>query len=115
MKFIIVFFIAALSISAQTTVYLRASGPQAVQINGASNTTPVILQTTTPHGYVGGEIIVNAGVCTGIATDPASGQSPVNGIRKVKAVIDTTHFSITDLSGTNIAGTMVGPQGPMVS
>ncbi len=103
-------FLICMGASAQTTVYLRASGPQAVQINGASNTTPVVVQTTTPHGYVGGETIINAGACSGIATTPESGRSPINGIRKVKAAIDSTHFSITDISNADIVA-----NGPWVS
>ena len=91
-----------------TTVYLRASSPAAVQITSATFATPVVLTTMLPHNLTAGDTIVVAGVCTN------GGVSTSNGIRKVKAVLSTGTFSITDLSGVDIVGngpfcTGVGP------
>ena len=84
--------------AAPATVYLRSSGPAAVQVTGATNATPVVVQTAVAHGFSAGDTVVLGNVCSG------SGASPVSGIRKVGSVVDATHFSITDLSGTPIAG-----------
>src|ERR1041384_7551579 len=80
---------------AQTTVYLRGSGPAGVTVKGATNTTPVVIQTATPHNLAVGDTVSIWGVC---------GTTTANGTRKVKAVVDPTHFSITDLNGSDIAG-----------
>ena len=95
-----VFTLFTFSLSAQTTVFLRSSGPAAAQITGASNATPIVIQTATPHGLKAGDMVVVVGVCTG------TGASPANGIRKVIASdTDSTHFAIGDyLSGNPIAG-----------
>jgi hypothetical protein len=85
------------SLSAQTTVHVRASGPAAVGVIGTGNTTPETVQTGGPHGLVAGDEVGIWGVCTGTTA------SPVNGIRKVKAVVNSTHYTITDLNGVDIA------------
>jgi hypothetical protein len=98
MRLITAILFLTASLCAQTNVYLRSSGPAAVPVIGATNATPVVIQTQSAHGFNAGDTIMLGGVCTG------SGPSPVNGIRKVKAIIDATDFSITDLSGVDIAG-----------
>ncbi|MGA3018778.1 MAG: Ig domain-containing protein [Bryobacteraceae bacterium] len=97
MKLFFLLLLLAVSLAAQTTVYVRASGPAAVQVTGTGNTTPETIQTATAHGYSAGNVIVIGGVCTG------STASPVNGIMVVHSVTDTTHFTIYSLSGTPIA------------
>src|ERR1051326_6677730 len=95
MKLLIALVTIAAAAQAQTTVYLRGSGPAGVTVSGASNATPVVVQTATPHNLSSGDIVSIWGIC---------GTSAANGIRKVKAVLDSTHFSITDLNGADIAG-----------
>src|SRR5881296_2998319 len=95
MKFPIIVLTLALSAQAQTTAYLRGSGPAGVTISGAANATPVVIQTVTPHNLTAGDFVTIWGVC---------GTTAANGVRKVKAVVDSTHYSITDLSGADIIG-----------
>ncbi len=94
-------FLFVFSLSAQTIMPLRASGPQAVPVTGATNTTPVVVTTSAPHGYAGGEIITIQGVCTG----GYGTASPVNGIRKVMTSPAPTSltFAISDRSDTPVA------------
>jgi len=95
MKLLIPFVMLAVSAQAQTTAYLRGSGPAGVTISGATNATPVVIQTVTPHNLAAGDVVSIWGIC---------GTTTANGIRKVKAVVDLTHFSITDLADADIAG-----------
>jgi len=88
-------------LQAQTGVYLRAGPPAGFQITGATNAMPVVIQTSVAHGLNQGDIVSISGVC---ATDSLYSLSSANGIRRVKAVVDATHFSITDLDGKDIAG-----------
>lgn len=94
-------------LSAQTaTVYLSSSGPASVPIIGASNTTPVVIETYSAHGYSIGDIVSVNNICAGPNSGPngTSWASAANGIRKVSTVPDSTHYAITDLSSTPIAG-----------
>jgi hypothetical protein len=68
---------------------------------GASNTTPVVVQTYLPHGLAAGDTVVSWGV--GAVVGGKCIYSTANGIRVVKAVVDATHFSITDQNGNDIA------------
>ncbi len=88
----------AASALSQTTVYLRSSAPPGFVITGASNATPMVVQTQSAHGLLAGDTVSIMGVCSN-----TSQSSPANGIRKVKAVIDPTHFSITDLQNADVA------------
>jgi hypothetical protein len=83
------------------TVYLRDSAPAAAPVCGATNATPVVVRTCSPHGLNLGDLVGLFGVATG------TGVSPVNGVRKVIASSsnDSTHFAIGSISGTPIAGT----------
>lgn len=95
--------------SAAPTVYVRASGPAAALVCGATNATPIVLSTCAAHGFSascgGGSTCYAAveGVATGL------GVSPANGIREAHYV-DATHLSLYDLTNTAIAGT-----GPYIS
>ena len=83
------------------TVYLRDSAPAAAPVCGATNATPVVVRTCSPHGLNVGDFVGLFGVATG------TGVSPVNGVRKVIASSsnDSTHFAIGSITGTPIAGT----------
>lgn len=106
---IITLLLLARTITAQT-VYVRSSAPQSVHVIGVTNGTPPTVITGTPTNFTTGDIIFVTGVCTGAVFVPASGASPINGIRKVASTPTSTSFTITDLSGTNIVG-----NGPYVS
>ena len=97
-----VFFFGALAWmgQAQPTVYLRSGGPAGFVVTGASNTTPVVVQTAAPMGSTLGDPVVIWGV--GASVSGKCILSTANGIRLVKAVVDTTHFSITDQNGVDV-------------
>lgn len=90
--------VPASALFAQTTIYLRSSAPPGFVIQGASNATPIVIQTQSAHGLSTGDTVSIVGVCSN-----SNQSSPANGIRKVKAVVDSTHFSITDLQGNDVA------------
>jgi len=106
-RYLLLLLAAGIS-TAQTTVYLRSGGPAAFIPTGASRTVPFTVETcdpTTygmcqPHGLTVGDTVVIQGL--GALVGGACVNSTGNGIRLVKAVIDNTHFSITDLSGSDI-------------
>ena len=85
----------AANLSAQSTIWLRASPPAGVFICGASNATPIQITTCNPHGFSVGDVVGILGI---------NGNTKANGKRKVKAVQDTTHFTITDMSGADVSG-----------
>jgi hypothetical protein len=87
-------------LAAQTTVYLRTPGVPGFVINGASNATPAVVQTVATHGLSAGDTVTLWGLGASVSGNCVS--SSVNGLRKVKAVVDVTHFSVTDLSGTDV-------------
>jgi hypothetical protein len=87
--------------AAQTTVSLRASGPAGYVITGATNETPLVVQTASPHGLQAGDKVVNWGV--GATVSGACVASTANGIRVVKNVVDVTHFSVADTAGADVA------------
>lgn len=82
------------------SVYLRYGTPEQSHIIGATNATPMVIQTESAHGLSAGQTVNIRNVCSG-----ANLPSPASGVRKVKAVVDSTHFSVTDTSGADIAGT----------
>lgn len=84
-------------LAAQGTIYLRAPGPAGlpITITDASNTNPIVIATATPHRFVADELIHIYLV---------DGNRAANGIWKVKAIIDPTHFSIMTLDGLEVAG-----------
>lgn len=86
----------ALSGSATATLELNnAGGETAVNINGATNATPIVIATTAAHGYVNNDEVVIAGV---------GGNTAANGRWRI-SVVDSTHFSLYDLLGANaVAG-----------
>lgn len=64
-----------------------------LEINAASGT-PVEIGTSTPHHLsVGDKVYINA----------VAGSGNANGFRKVKTVVDSTHFTITNLEGADVA------------
>ncbi len=93
------------SLHAQTTVYLAASGPAGVAINGATNTSPIVVSTFSPHGF-SASCNTTSNVCycglSGVAT--GTGVSPANGVREC-VYVDASHLSLYDTSGNPIAGT----------
>jgi hypothetical protein len=86
---------------AQTNVYLRTPGSAGFVVTGASNTSPVVVQTADPHGLSIGDTVTIWGV--GATVSGSCAASTANGLRVIKAVVDVTHFSVTDLSGTDVA------------
>jgi len=92
-------------------VYLRSGGPAGGYITGAANATPIVLAVNSTSGLNAGDTlsiegvaVVNAqGACTSDPNPPYN-ISTANGLRRVKAIVDATHFSITDLNGVDIAG-----------
>jgi hypothetical protein len=64
-------------------------------IDGATNATPVVISTTTDHGYKVGDPVLIAGVL---------GNTAANGYRIVKAIPTSKTFSITDKDGVDVAG-----------
>src|SRR5271169_4265411 len=90
--------LSVVSLFAQTTAYLRSSGPGEVEITGATNATPPVITTQYAHGYSAGDTIGIWGTCSN------GGASPITGIRKVaSSPAPTTYtYAITDLSGTPI-------------
>ena len=82
-------------VDAQPAVYLKSSGPAGFTITRVTNATPVVVGTAAPHGLNPGDTVVIWGVC---------GTTAANGLRQVNAVPDATHFSISDLGGTAVAG-----------
>jgi hypothetical protein len=87
------------TLSAQTTVYLRDHG-KGFFVTGASNATPMTIQTGDAHGLAAGDrvniwnVVFNSG--------PGCGSSTLDGHFKVKAVADATHFTITDPNGVDV-------------
>jgi hypothetical protein len=96
MRILLLALLGISSAFAQATVYLRSSGgPAGFTIKGATNATPIVLNTDSAHGLSIGDRVIIWGVC---------GTTAANGLRKVKAISDSTHFSITDLSNVDVAG-----------
>jgi hypothetical protein len=80
---------------AAQSVYLRYGGPMSrLTIRAASNSTPIEITTTEPHGYAEGDIVWISQV---------RGNYAANGVRRVKNPGERT-FSITDLNGNDVAG-----------
>jgi hypothetical protein len=69
--------------------------PDAVQVCGATNANPVVIQTCTPHNFLQWQPVRIQGV---------SGNTAANGSWHVKTVIDSTHFSIRDGWDGTVAG-----------
>lgn len=101
---ILLIFILAVELSAQTNVYLRASAPASQIIVGASNSTPIVVQTASPHGFSPScNLTTNICYCGGSDLATGTGLSPANRVMEC-TVNDTTHLNLYDLSGTPIAG-----------
>jgi hypothetical protein len=91
---------AAVGLS-QTTVYLRTPGQAGFVVTGASNGSPAVIQTADPHNLNAGDTVTLWGIGATVAGNCVS--STANGLRTVKAVVDSTHFSVADLSGADVA------------
>ena len=104
MKPTILVFIAALQLSAQTDIYLRASAPAPQTIIGASNATPIVVQTYSAHGFSNScNLTTNLCYCGGSDLATGTGLSPAN--RPMLCTVnDSTHLNLYDLSGNPIAG-----------
>ena len=79
-------------------VPVRSSGPGVVYVTGVTTGPPAVIQSMWPHAFTAGQQIG----CWNIP-----GALNLNGHLKVKAVVDATHFSVTNLAGTDI--TASGP------
>ena len=95
------FALALSTLLAQPTLYLRAPGYPGFVVTGVSNTTPAVVQTASAHGLNVGDTVTIWGVMATVSG--SCGSSSVNGLRMVSAVVDTTHFAITDLNSNPIA------------
>jgi hypothetical protein len=62
---------------------------------GATNATPVVVQTCTPHRFLAGQPVRIADV---------TGNTSANGIRYVKVVLDASRFSLKDEFGNDVHG-----------
>ena len=110
MKRAILLFVATSSLGAQTTVYLRSSAPAAQSIVGATNATPIVIQTAQAHGFPSTcNTTTNVCYCSVEGVPTGAGSSPANGVREC-AYVDDTHLGLyqgpLDSSpGTAVAGT----------
>ena len=96
----------ALGLSAQTTVYLRSSGPASVQITSVMAGTPAIVNTSSAHGFSAGQVVTVQGACSGTSDGTVAGQSAVNGKVKVVSPFTTNSFGVGNyLTGAPITGT----------
>jgi hypothetical protein len=73
-----------------------------VAITSSTNATPVVVTTTAPHGYSDGDEVYISGIAT--ATD-------LNGKYYLVANKAASTFELTDVDGTDIAGTAAGTGG----
>ena len=90
-------------VSAQTTLNLRPIGDSHnCLIVGASNETPIQITCQSPHSLTAGDTIVIGNV---------PGNTAANGERKVKVSTGPTSFTITDLTGADVAGNGVWTNG----
>lgn len=63
-------------------------------VSGATNASPIVVQTTAPHGYATNNVVQITGV---------TGNTAANGTWRV-TVIDSTHFSLTGSVGNGAYG-----------
>ena len=88
----------------QTNIFLRAGGPQSQTIVGATNATPVVIQTQNPHGFSSScNTTTNICYCGPTGVPTGAGASPVN-YQHECVYVDATHLAIYDLSGNPVAG-----------
>jgi hypothetical protein len=101
MRLILALLLPAGALDAQTQ-YLRYGAPEQHHIVGVSNSSPAVIQVENPS--VGGGANGSAGMVVDIRSVCANTNlpSPANGLRKIKAVIDASHYSITDMAGLDI-------------
>jgi hypothetical protein len=105
MRPILALLLSAGALDAQTQ-YLRYGAPEQHHIVGVSNSSPAVIQVENPS--VGGGANGTAGLSAGMVVDIRSVcantnlPSQANGLRKIKAVIDASHYSITDMAGLDI-------------
>ena len=92
------FLVPAAFLQAQTTVYLRSSGPAGTYVTGASKSgvSPFHLIVHDTTGLTSGDIISVVNAC---ANDGVYSISVANGIRKIASVNSGTDLTITDQSG----------------
>ena len=92
---IVTLLLAAGPAESQTKLYLRYGGGPKVTITAASNATPIQITTSTPHGFNNGDVVWIWGI---------EGNWNANGTRRVKSVLDATHFTIQYMNGSDAAG-----------
>jgi hypothetical protein len=109
---------AALGVSAlaQTTVRLRDRGT-GFYVTGASNTTPIVIQTGAPHGFTSADVgltidLWNVPFDNGsgkgwmrlskLITCGNAGENVLYGNFRIASVTDATHFAIADLAGNPV-------------
>lgn len=89
---------------AQTNIYLRDSGPQSQVVVGATNATPVVLTTQSPHGFSSScNATTNICYCAVVGAATGTGVSPANGVRECVYQSPDT-LALYDTSGNPIAG-----------
>jgi hypothetical protein len=69
--------------------------PDTVAVCGATNATPIVIQTCAPHTFLAWQAIRIQGV---------AGNTAANGLHIVKAVADSTHFSLYDPWSNDVPG-----------
>ena len=97
-KFVLLFLAALIPVLATDTVYLRTNGSGAsCKITGATNSTPIVITFTAGCSFAIGDPVIIYHV---------RGNYAANGVRKVKndGNFSSTTFAITDIGGTDIAG-----------
>lgn len=71
------------------------TGTSAFLISGATNATPIVITTTTPHGYANGDIAIVQSV---------TGNTAANGAWRTASVTSSTYALINPTTGANSAG-----------
>jgi hypothetical protein len=87
--------LASASAQAQTYLHLRYGAGPKITVTGASNTTPIQITTSTAHNFSPGDVVWIWGI---------NGNWNADGTRIVKAVQDTTHFTIQYMNGNDAVG-----------
>lgn len=80
--------------------------PQA-SINGATNASPVVISTSSPHGFLDGDAVAIHGVVTNTGANSGTGlgtTTPVGAGAWLIHVTDSTHFQALGSSGTGTYG-----------
>ena len=83
-----------------TAVYLHDSRPAGTVLCGFDGSTPVVMKACMPQYIQPGDYIYQDGLA---ANDPPNNNmSNLQGVFRVKTVIDATHYTVTNLAGTDM-------------